>query len=233
MSETLGKVEKPLVEDYLKGRKLYFVPLLYQGRESPAEYLEKCNRFWSQVEDKISALELKLGQVNRVYHELVPEGGEEGVRAVRELNEKSYEVVRNRLDKGAELTALEDNELLTEFMDWNRCLNMGLMSQKAFTTVYGFYTEAGKKRNEYITRRLDETLAADEIGVLFMREGHGLHFPEDIQVFYIAPPALDEIRRYLRDQEMKSQAAEPPEAAESPPDNPETAVGNEGKKDSA
>jgi hypothetical protein len=135
MAEALGKLERPLVEDYRKGRKLYFVPLLYQGRESPAEYVEKCNRFWSQVEDKISALELKLGRVNRLYHELVPEGGEEGVRTVKELNEKSYEVARNRLDKGAELTALEYSDLLTEFMDWNRCLNMGLMSRKAFTRL--------------------------------------------------------------------------------------------------
>jgi hypothetical protein len=45
-----------------------------------------------------------------------------------------------------------------------------------------------------------------------MREGHQVQFPEDIQVFYIAPPALDEIRRWLRDQEAKPPSE--PEAEE-------------------
>jgi hypothetical protein len=93
-------------------------------------------------------------------------------------------------------------------MDWSRCLAIGLQSQKVFTTAYQSYTELSKKRNEHIARRIDETLKADEIGILFMREGHEVQFPEDIQVFYIAPPALDDIRRWLRDREA---GAPPPE----------------------
>ena len=34
---------------------------------------------------------------------------------------------------------------------------------------------------------------------MFIREGHQVQFPSDIQVFYVAPPALDEIKRWLRD----------------------------------
>jgi len=200
MSEELGKIEKPSVEEFRKGRKLYFVPLVYRGKESPDEYLEKSNRYWNQVEDKIGALELKLGKVSKIYHELIPSRGEEGIKALRELNEKSYQVIRNRLDKGAQLEATEEGELLTELMDWSRCLAVGLQSQKVFATVYQSYTEISKKRNEYISHQIDETLKEDEIGMLFMREGHEIQFPEDIQVFYIAPPALDEIRRWLRDQ---------------------------------
>jgi hypothetical protein len=203
MSRELGKIEKPSLEEFKKGRKLYFVPLIYCGGKSPAEYLEKFNRYWNQVEDKISALEMKLGKVAKIYHELIPAGGEEGIKAIKEINDKSYEIVKNRLDKGAQLEAAEEGELLTELMDWSRCLAVGLQSQKAFTTVYQSFTEISKRRNEHIARRIDETLKADEIGVLFMREGHEVQFPEDIQVFYIAPPALDEIRRWLRDQEIK------------------------------
>jgi hypothetical protein len=64
-----------------------------------------------------------------------------------------------------------------------------------------------KKRNEYIARQIDETLKPDEIGVLFMREGHQVQFPQDIQVIYVAPPALDEIERWLRDREAKQKEA--------------------------
>jgi hypothetical protein len=205
MSEKLGKIEKPSVEGFKKGRKLYFVPLIYGGKESLDEYREKFNRYWNQVEDKIGALELKLGKVTRIYHELVAAGGEEGIKTVRELNIKSFDIIKNRLDKGAKLECAEESELLNELMDWSRCLAIGLKSQKVFTTAYQSYTEISKTRNEHIARRIDETLAADEIGILFMREGHEVQFPEDIQVFYIAPPALDDIRRWLRDRE-----AEPP-----------------------
>ncbi len=203
MPEELGKIEKPSVEEFRKGRKLYFVPLIYRGQEFPDDYLKKFNRYWNQVEDKMSALELKLGKVNKIYHELIPASGEDGIKTVKELNDKSYEIIKNRLDKGAQLEAAEESALLTELMDWSRCLAVGLQSQKVFTTVYESYTEISKKRNEYIARQIDETLKADEIGILFMREGHEVQFPEDIQVFYIAPPALDEIGRWLRDREGK------------------------------
>ena len=82
---------------------------------------------------------------------------------------------------------------------------IGLQNQEVFAKVYGFYAAASKKRNEYIAKRIDETLEADETGILFMREGHQVQFPSDIQVFYVAPPALDEIKRWLRDRETKSQ----------------------------
>jgi len=219
MSEELGKIEKPSLEEFRKGRKLYFVPLIYGGKESPVEYLERFNRYWNQVEDKISALEIKLGKVAKIYHELVAVGGEEGVKTVKEINDKSYEIIKNRLDKGAQLEAAEEGELLTELMDWSRCLAVGLQSQKVFSTVYQSFTEKSKQRNEHVAHQIDETLKADEIGMLFMREGHEVQFPEDIQVIYIAPPALDDIRRWLRDQETK-----PPSQTETNAEKPEDAT---------
>lgn len=206
MSEELGKIEKPPVGKFKRGRKLYFVPLIYCGRESPAEYLEKFNKYWNQVENQMSELELKLGKVEKIYHELIPAGGKDGIKVIKGLNDKSYQTIKNRLDKGARLEATEDSELLTEFMDWSRCLALGLQNRKVFIKIYESYTEASKKRNEHIARQIDETLKADETGVLFMREGHQVQFPPDIQVFYVAPPALDEIKRWLRDREAKSGA---------------------------
>ena len=207
MPEELGKIEKPPVEEFKKGRKLYFIPLIYCGKEPHAEYLEKFDKYWNQVETQMSDLELKLGQVNKIYHELIPVGSDEGIKVIKELNDKSYQIIKNRLDKGAQLEATEKGELLTEFMDWSKCL-VGLQNPKVFTKVYEFYTEASKNRNEYIARQIDETLKADETGILFMREGHQVQFPSDIQVFYIAPPALDEIKRWLRDLQAKSQEEE-------------------------
>jgi len=40
MSAELGKIDKPSVEEFKKGRKLFFVPLIYGSKELPADYLE-------------------------------------------------------------------------------------------------------------------------------------------------------------------------------------------------
>ena len=146
---------------------------------------------------------MKLGKVSRIYHELIPASGKDGSEAIKELNDKSHQIIQSCLEKGAQLEAVEESDLLTEFMDWSRCLIVGLQNQKVLTKVYESYTEASKKRNEYIAGKIDETLKEDEIGILLMRENHQVQFPSDIQVFYVAPPALDEIKRWLRERESK------------------------------
>ena len=105
----------------------------------------------------------------------------------------------------AQMEALEDGDLLTEFMDWSKCLLIGLQNQNVITKVYDAYLESAKKRNEDINKRIDEILKPDEIGILIMRESHQLQFPDDIQIFYVAPPALDEINRWLRDRENRTE----------------------------
>jgi len=204
MAEKLGEINKPPAENYHSGRKLYFIPLLFCGAESPPEYLEKFNAYWDQVKNQINDLELKLGKVNRIYHELVPSVGEGAHETIKELNDKSYQLIKACLNEGAHLEAIEEIELLTEFMDWSRCLTAGLQNQQVLTRIYEAYLEVDKKRNQYITGKIDETLQTDEIGILLMKEGHQVQFPQDIQVFYVAPPALDEIKRWLRDRQAES-----------------------------
>ncbi len=198
MSEELGKINKPEAEEFKKGKKLYFVPLIYCGEESPADYREMFNRYWNEVEDQVSSLERKLGAIKRVYHEMVSAAGDEGVKLVEQVHDKSYRIIENRLAKGAEMEAVEEAGLLSEFMDWSRCLMIGLQNQNVFGQVYKSYNEAAKKRSEHIAECIAKTLKEDEVGILFMREGHQIQFPTAIRVFYVAPPALDEINRWLR-----------------------------------
>jgi len=213
MSQELGKIEKPAVEEYKAARKLFFVPLIFTPRDIQGELFEKVFRYWDQVESQLTSLELKLGIARKVYHELVPVGGEEGSKIIEELNSTSYGIIKARLDKGAELEPLEDADLLTESMDWTRCLAVGLQNQKVFDKVYNLYIESQKKRNEHIAKIINDTLKESEVGILLMREGHQVQFPADIEVFYVAPPGLDEIKRWLRTKEMEAEkeAGEGPE----------------------
>jgi len=208
MSEELGKIEKPPVEDFKSGRKLYFVPLIYPGKDAEDEFVERCDNYWEQVSDHIKDLELKLGNVKNIYHEFMPMGDEEALNNIEHLNKKSCQIIRSRVDNGAMMEVTEAEDLLTEFMDWSRCLAIGLQNREVFAKVYGFFQEASKNRNEHIARKIDETLGQDESGILFMREGHQIQFSSDIEIFYISPPALDEIKRWLRSKETADSAPE-------------------------
>jgi len=137
---------------------------------------------------------------------LVPVGGEQGGKVIEELNSASYQILNSRIERGAEVQPIEDADLLTEFMDWSRCLAVGLQNPAVLTKVYESYTEVRSKRNTDMAKKLDESLKENEIGILLMREGHQVQFPSDIDVFYVAPPALDEIKRWFRTRDEEYQA---------------------------
>jgi hypothetical protein len=203
MAEQLGKINKPGVEDFKKGRKLYFVPLIYEGSNLPKEYLFLVNKYWRQVDKQISDLESKLGPIKRIYHELVSSADEQGLIALKDMSKYSYRFIERRIKKGAQLEATDDSEILTELIDWSRCISLGLQNPKVISKIHGYYSETHKRRNEFITRQIDETLNADEIGILLLSNEHQMQFPSGIEIFYIAPPELDEIKRWLKDWESK------------------------------
>jgi len=206
MAQELGKLEKPTVESFGARRKLLFVPLVLSAPQPEPELLEKVLKYWDEVDAQIANLESKLGPVKQVYHELIPAGGEEGCKAIEELSSSTYQIVQARLDKGAAIQGIEDVDSLTEFMDWSRCLAVGLQNQKVIARVLESYSEARARRNQTIARKIDETLKEGDVGILLMREGHEVQFPPDIEVFYVAPPRLDEIKRWVREREEQLQA---------------------------
>lgn len=208
MAEELARIEKPSVEKFAGDRKLFFVPLIFSGKNSHPEFMEKYNRYWEQVDSQLSNLESKLGSGKYIFHELVPDGGEEGIKALEEMKVGSTQIIRSRVARGAAFEAVEDKELLTELMDWSRILSLGLQSQKVFSTVYQSYNETVKKRNDFISGKIQESLKDSESAILFMEEGHHVQFPADIQLFYVSPPALDEIKRWVRDFETKAQTSQ-------------------------
>ncbi|HAG08774.1 MAG TPA: hypothetical protein DCK87_04320 [Desulfotomaculum sp.] len=210
MPETLGKIEKPNVEEFKKGRKLFLVPLIYARDNFPQDYLKLVEQYWQQAAEQINNLELKIGIINKIYYETNLYAGEEGLNAIKEMNEKGYQLIKNKHDTGAEVQATEDEKLFYEFVDWGNCLQV-IMTEKVFQKVTGYFQEAGQKRYSFIAQQIDATLKENEVGVLFIREEHAVQFSASIQVFYIAPPALDDIHRWQREklQEKMTKEAAP------------------------
>lgn len=213
MAQELGKIDKPEAGSFKQGRKLFLVPLTYSAKDAPPEYVEKFDLYWKQATEHVGNLEAKVGRVDRVYHESISSGGEDGLKAMEKLNPKSCQIARQKCQSNAELEATEDRELVEESMDWERCLLIGFMSNKVAGIVSEFYIEASRKRYEHIGKKIDETLKADEIAVLFITEGHMVQFPKDVEVFSVAPPALDEIHRWLRDRASRKKTEDDSKSA--------------------
>lgn len=207
MAEELGKITKPPVDNFTETRKLIVVPLLFAGQGAPEDFMEIYNRCWNQIKEQIGKLETKLGAVSRIYHEMVFNGGDEGLQVLEQLNPDSHQLVRSHCDSGAQLEATDDAELAMENMDWERCL-MVAMGQKVREKVAHFHRESGSARYAHISQRIDDTLQPREQGLLVVREGHTTQFPKDVQVFNVSPPALDELNRWLRDYTKNLESSE-------------------------
>ncbi len=200
--EVLGKIQKPSIEDYKKSgrRKLYLVPFFLPGadKELFRVYQNKLLKYWKQVESRINLLEEKLGKIKKVYHEMVDKDGEEGAKIIQQISEASWKIVKELLDKGAKLQGIEDPQLVQEHLDWVRCLSSNLQTNRVSAIISSFFSESLRKRDEYISKKIDQDLKKEEIAVLFIRENNFLNLPSDIEVFRIYPPALEELRSFLQ-----------------------------------
>ncbi|ADJ25852.1 conserved hypothetical protein [Dehalogenimonas lykanthroporepellens BL-DC-9] len=213
MTEELGKIERPRASTFTGKRKLYVVPLLYRWPEAPAEYNALFDRYWFEIGEQLAHLEDRIGSIVKVYHEGIDAPGEAGISTLKQFETPSSDITIARLDAGAQLVPIEDQELMNESVDWERFVMLGFTSQKVARLASENLMAVAKKRYEHIAARITETLGEDEAGVLFIREGHQLQFPAGIEVFSVSPPSLDDIHRYLRDVSERAHRAprqEPP-----------------------
>ncbi len=209
MTEELGKIQRPEAAAFSGKRKLYVVPLLYRWPEAPNEYVSIFDRYWKDVEGQLKHLEQRIGSVKHIYHEGIDDTGEESFRALEEYNPSSYNLARAFIQNGAVLNAIEERELISETMDWERFIMMGIASTRVAKLVTEQYRASMKTRYDYIVKQIDETLKPDEAGILFIREGHPIQFPKEIEVFSVFPPSLDEIHRYMRNRPPEIEEHEP------------------------
>jgi len=221
MTQRITQLPKPDAGQYSEDRKLFLVPNFMIPPNAPKEGQDLLETYWSEVRSHIENLERSLGKVAHVYHEVVYSDGDEGLSMVQEVNPKGSAFILVLCQSDAKLEAVEDRAMVEESTDWQRCLSVGLMSQKVVSVALEGFQEATNGRFEYMAKKIDETLAEGETSVLFIVEGHRVQFPSDIRVFYVAPPSLDALKRWL---------SNPPPVPE-PPD-PEPSDTSESEKSS-
>ena len=205
MTTPLSQFDKPAASQYLGKRKLFLVPHFPFPPDVPDDLKSLLERYWNELRDHVNNLERSLGAVGHVFHEMLFVEGEEGLGVLEQLNPQGHSFIKSMCSSTATLEATEDGDILKENADWQRCLSIGLTSEKVMNLAMDGYQETTKKRYEHIGSRIDETLKENETGVLFIREDHRVQFPGDIQVFYVAPPALNDLKRWINEQSQAAQ----------------------------
>ncbi len=199
MTQQLSQIPRPRASSYEGKKNLFLVPNYIAAPGLPQEAQELIEKYWSDVRDSIGNLERSLGTVSRVYHEMICAEGDEGLQHLDVLNPTACTLVRAMCQSTAAMRSLEDAELVAEHSDWQRILSMGPASQKVLQASIEGYQATLAGRYQSIADRIANDLAEDECAVLFIREDHHVQFPSDVQVFYVAPPSLDTLKRYLED----------------------------------
>jgi hypothetical protein len=228
MTQEIGRVERPSAENYRGKRKLLLVPLMYGPPDVAPEGLAIVERYWEQVRAQTNALEGTLGSLRHIFCETLAAGGPEGLEHLQHGDRHSFQFVQTKCTGGAVLQPTEDQDILLETLDLQRFLMLPLASEKVARRVHDWFAETNKSRYQYIAQRIDTTLGQDETGLLLISERHQVQFPADIEVFYVAPPALDEYRRWLRN--WAARREQPPQGGDDASDSSAAAASEEASK---
>ena len=197
---TLGNVGKASVDQFAGARKLLLVPLVTAVQDNP-ELQELVNRYWNEVGEQVRRLKQGLGRVMHLFHEGSVDTGEATLTSMEKANAAALPLVRELWVRDAQIHALEDTETLLETLDLHRCLLLGMASATVTHRLVEWYTDARKRRYELMGKRIDETIGTGQIGLLIIGQDHQLQFPSDMQVVYVAPPALNALHHWFQDQE--------------------------------
>jgi hypothetical protein len=152
----------------------------------------------------------KTGKVSKIFFESLTKDGKTGLDLIKQISNQSFTIVKEKMDKGATIVIIEDEEIFNEFIDWSICLSVIRKSPLVLTKVLEFQKEASQRRNKKIAEKINSGLKSNESGLLIMTDENRLqvqsHLPADIQVFLIHPPALNDFNRSFREYLMKQKS---------------------------
>ena len=195
----LGKISKPSVERFNNKKRLIYVPIFF----IPPQLTEikkdnPFNEYWIEIANNINKLELSLGKIDIIFHEMNTKSNKEGLNIIENLNPNGIDFIKVLHNSGSQISDFENEELITELMDWQRALSSGIMSTKAREIISKEYTETNSERNKNLINKISEELKIGSNAILFMREDHGLQFDSDTEVFYVSSNTINKVHDWLK-----------------------------------
>lgn len=195
----IGKIDKPDAAEYKNKKKVYFVRNLYLPKNATDKYKDIFNRYWDEVDEHLVKLEI-AGKVSKIFCESIYMTGDESMKVLKAINARLELIVKKKIEDGAEFLPLEDKEIFRIYLDWYNCLAV-VRSPKVHETIHTLLDETIRDRFNHIKSVLEENIADGEAGLLIMRDEDRefLQMPDDIELFFVTPPAYDDLLQFIRD----------------------------------
>lgn len=149
-------------------RMLLLVPRMYTESEVkrlvsvvPEDFGQKTNEFWSYVEDKLKVF---AGRIQRVYRDEICQGGEEGLAILSSVQNENFLIVKRLVKNGAVFEATEDPLLVAESESWRDMTRQNPLDIVSLE----MFQDSVRERDDYVSRKINESLLDEETGVLFI-----------------------------------------------------------------
>ena len=176
------------------------------GEEKWERHKKAISDFWDSIYDYFRSLDVKGF---KIYQDgLVADGdlGMKIVKAAAEMGSKNYLLVYNLVEHGATIMKTEDIEIVKKERDFvvEMAQSKSFMGRLLCYTKYRLYKgRLLKQRDEYIVKRIDETLKEGETGIVFLGAVHNVVFmlPKDIEVIEVKPK--EEVEKYEKQLQRK------------------------------
>ncbi|MDO8742686.1 MAG: hypothetical protein Q7J45_04120 [bacterium] len=159
------------------------------GDEKWTEHLESINQVWNGIRQMIAALELPYAFV-RLYQDGLPLCGKEAdiVKEVAAQGSQNHQLLVELMAQGAQLMGTEDPPLLLrEYQFHQSALGGGKQGHENQQEEQSRGLLA--QRDRFIAGRINATLLAGEVGLLFVGMAHSVEplLDEDILTRHLLP----------------------------------------------
>jgi len=142
-----------------------------------------------RIEQELSLLKAGPEKV-RIYQDGLPAGGEIGRKIVEEIAERgspNYQIIRELLERGAQLEKTEHAGLLQEEYGWIAQIVNASSSKERERLRSQYRLRSARllqQRDRFIAKAIDTSLREGELGILFLGASHRVapHLPADIGV---------------------------------------------------
>jgi hypothetical protein len=189
-------------------RTLYLIPFVANNREDTA-IDALVNDYWREAVEQVEHLAGAGAPVRHLFHEGSITAGDEALAVLQQGNTAGYPHLRRLLGAGARLEPTEDVETLKATLDLHRCMSVVQASEKVADRLMHWFEETRQERYQGIAQRVNAALRTDGAGVLVISPDHQVQFAQDIDVLYVAPPALDRLTRWLREHPIAADGQTP------------------------
>jgi len=142
------------------------------GHEKWTEHLKSIDEVWSGIRQMIAALELPYASV-RLYQDGLPQCGKEAdiVKEVAARGGQNHQLLVELMEQGARLMGTEDPDLLLQEYQLHRSA-LGGGEQGHENQREDQSRRLLSERDRFIAGRINATLLAGEIGLLFLGLAH-------------------------------------------------------------